>query len=83
MATAKFSVIMVHAVLAETATWSLAKNTTLQCSLNGEWKNGRCVCRIPWTGSDCAVLSLLPVDRRAHPGAAAYGIEFLRIGCTS
>ena len=46
----------------------------LKCSLNGRLNSSNaCECRTPWIGATCDKLDLLPVNRSAHPGAAAYG----------
>eukprot|EP00898_Chlorokybus_atmophyticus_P003725 jgi/Chlat1/4353/Chrsp29S04510 len=33
------------------------------CSLGGDCKEGLCECHMTWTGPNCAILHLLPVDR--------------------
>jgi len=48
-------------------------SATELCSLNGEYKDGACVCRMPWEGEKCEVIKVLPVDNLEHPGASAYG----------
>ena len=44
-----------------------------KCSLNGQYLNGTCTCRVPWEGERCEVIRVLPVNQSTHPGAAAYG----------
>ena len=35
------------------------------CSLNGDLRNGRCVCDPAWEGPDCELLRLLPANPEA------------------
>ena len=45
-----------------------SRNPQMECSLNGDCVQGRCVCDPGWTGSGCDVLALLP-----EPTAGALG----------
>ncbi|CAK0896503.1 unnamed protein product, partial [Prorocentrum cordatum] len=50
--------------------WADVCEDDLGCSLNGECREGRCVCDAAWSGSaNCSVLALLPAKRRAGYGA--------------
>lgn len=62
-----------------------ACRTDLDCSLNGicsgwswlKWQSGTCVCDLPWGGSSCEVLQILPVKfpqgYGMNPNATTWG----------
>lgn len=50
--------------------------TDLECSLNGQCRNGACVCDPPWAGRDCGELvTLAPKVVAAYAGGSPFVVS--------